>query len=73
MSVIAHSVHNSSVPRIAAPRCLFGCDFRPWLMVLFPAWLSRTVLCCRVVCAQARATKGTPFASDAVVDEPAHS
>ena len=48
MSVIVHSVHNNIVPHIATPYGLFGCDFRPWLTLLFPAWLSGTVLCCHV-------------------------
>ena len=46
MSVIVHSVHhNISVPHIAAPRNLFGCDVRPRLAWLFPARPSRTALC----------------------------
>ena len=39
MSVSVHSVHNNILPHIATQRCLFGCNFHPWL---FPAWLSCT-------------------------------
>ena len=59
MSVMVHSVHNNIVPHIAIPRSLFGCDFRPWLTLLFPAQLPRTVLCWRVCRAQAQACLST--------------
>ena len=47
VSVMVHSIDNNIIPHIAAPRCLFGCDVGPWLTLPFPAWLLRTVLCCR--------------------------
>ena len=53
ISVTVQSVHHNIVPHIAAPCGLFGCDFRPRLTLLFPAWLSHPVLCCRVCVAQA--------------------
>ena len=37
MSASLRSVHNNIVPHIATPCCLFGCDFPPWLTLLFPA------------------------------------
>ena len=43
MFVTVHCVHNNIVPHIAIPCCWFCCDFQPWLTMLFPAWLSRTV------------------------------
>ena len=46
MSVIKHSVQNYMVPHVATP-------------LPFPAWLSRTVLCCCVCRAQARACLST--------------
>ena len=55
MSVIVHSVHNSIVPHIATPCSLSSCDFRPWLTMLFPAWLSCAMLSCHVCRRQARA------------------
>ena len=43
MFVIVHCVHNTIVPHIATPCCLLRCDFQPWLTMLFPVWLSRTL------------------------------
>ena len=59
MSVMVHSVHDHSVPRIATRCGLFGCDCRPWPTLPPPAWLSSTVLCRRVCRAQARACLST--------------
>ena len=42
MSVMVHSVHDHSVPRIATRCGLFGCDCRPWPTLPPPAWLSMT-------------------------------
>ena len=68
-SGIVHCLHNSMVPHIATPRCLFWWDFRPWLTLLFPAsaWLSRTVLCCCVCRAQPRACLSTRWVLSAVL------
>ena len=42
MSVMVHYVQDNIVPHIATPCCLFGCEFQPWLTMLFLAWLSHT-------------------------------
>ena len=62
MSVMVHSVHDNIVPHSATPCGLFWCDFRPWLTLLFPAWLSCVMLCCRVCGAQAPACLSTGWA-----------
>ena len=46
MSVIVHCVHNNIVLHIAIPCCLFGCDFQPWLTMLFPVPLSHVWRAC---------------------------
>ena len=62
MLMIVHSVHNNIVPHMATPFCLFGCDFKPRLTLLFPAWLPRTLLSCGVCRTQTRACLSTGWA-----------
>ena len=61
-SVIVHSVHHNIVPHITTPCGLVGGDVPPWPTLPFPAWLSRTALCCRVCRARAWACLSTGWA-----------